>query len=112
MYAAPGPRASARRARGGVEVAPPACILQWTRRARRRHSLAHEEPPAGPPAEAAGRVGARSPVREKAVQLSRDELLRAYRQMRTIRDFEETVHEEFSAGGIPGFVHLYAGEEA
>jgi TPP-dependent pyruvate/acetoin dehydrogenase alpha subunit len=46
------------------------------------------------------------------VQLSRDELLRAYRQMRTIRDFEETVHEEFSAGGIPGFVHLYAGEEA
>ena len=33
-------------------------------------------------------------------------------QMRTIRDFEERVHEEFSAGNIPGFVHLYAGEEA
>jgi pyruvate dehydrogenase E1 component alpha subunit len=32
--------------------------------------------------------------------------------MRTIRDFEERVHEEFSAGNIPGFVHLYAGEEA
>jgi len=30
----------------------------------------------------------------------------------TIRDFEERVHEEFSAGGIPGFVHLYSGEEA
>ncbi|WP_051329649.1 thiamine pyrophosphate-dependent dehydrogenase E1 component subunit alpha [Geminicoccus roseus] len=29
-----------------------------------------------------------------------------------IREFEEAVHEEFSAGGIPGFVHLYAGEEA
>ena len=46
------------------------------------------------------------------LQLSRDQLLQAYRQMRLIRDFEETVHEEFSAGAIPGFVHLYAGEEA
>ena len=46
------------------------------------------------------------------MQLSRDELLKAYRQMRTIRDFEDAVHEEFSAGNIPGFVHLYAGEEA
>jgi TPP-dependent pyruvate/acetoin dehydrogenase alpha subunit len=46
------------------------------------------------------------------VQLSREELLKAYRQMRTIRAFEDTVHEEFSAGNIPGFVHLYAGEEA
>jgi acetoin:2,6-dichlorophenolindophenol oxidoreductase subunit alpha len=46
------------------------------------------------------------------VQLSREELIKAYRQMRTIREFEDTVHDEFSAGGIPGFVHLYAGEEA
>ena len=46
------------------------------------------------------------------MQLSRDELLKAYRQMRTIRAFEDAVHEEFSAGNIPGFVHLYAGEEA
>ena len=46
------------------------------------------------------------------MQLSRDELLKAYRQMRLIREFEDTVHEEFSAGNIPGFVHLYAGEEA
>jgi pyruvate dehydrogenase E1 component alpha subunit len=46
------------------------------------------------------------------MQLSRDDLLRAYRQMKTIRVFEETVHDEFSAGNIPGFVHLYAGEEA
>src|SRR5688572_29134837 len=49
---------------------------------------------------------------EYSMQLSRDELLRAYQQMRTIREFEERVHEEFSAGNIPGFVHLYAGEEA
>ncbi|MGE4081108.1 MAG: thiamine pyrophosphate-dependent dehydrogenase E1 component subunit alpha, partial [Reyranella sp.] len=46
------------------------------------------------------------------MQLSRDELLRAYRDMRTIRVFEDRVQEEFSAGNIPGFVHLYAGEEA
>jgi TPP-dependent pyruvate/acetoin dehydrogenase alpha subunit len=46
------------------------------------------------------------------MQLSRAELLQAYHQMRTIREFEERVHEEFSAGNIPGFVHLYAGEEA
>ena len=26
--------------------------------------------------------------------------------------FEDAVHDEFAAGGIPGFVHLYAGEEA
>jgi pyruvate dehydrogenase E1 component alpha subunit len=32
--------------------------------------------------------------------------------MKTIREFEERVHVEFAKGGIPGFVHLYAGEEA
>jgi TPP-dependent pyruvate/acetoin dehydrogenase alpha subunit len=46
------------------------------------------------------------------LQLSRDELLAAYRRMRTIREFEDAVHNEFAAGNIPGFVHLYAGEEA
>lgn len=44
--------------------------------------------------------------------LSRDALLQAYRTMRTIREFEERVHLEFARGDIPGFVHLYAGEEA
>jgi len=46
------------------------------------------------------------------VQLNREELVRAYRSMFTIRAFEERVQQEFSKGGIPGFVHLYAGEEA
>ena len=46
------------------------------------------------------------------LQLNRDLLLEAYRQMCTIREFEERVHREFAGGGIPGFVHLYAGEEA
>jgi acetoin:2,6-dichlorophenolindophenol oxidoreductase subunit alpha len=44
--------------------------------------------------------------------LTREQLLSAYRLMRTIRDFEERVHAEFATGEIPGFVHLYAGEEA
>ncbi|ELP3492519.1 thiamine pyrophosphate-dependent dehydrogenase E1 component subunit alpha [Pseudomonas aeruginosa] len=44
--------------------------------------------------------------------LSTDQLLHAYRVMRTIRAFEERLHIEFATGEIPGFVHLYAGEEA
>ena len=44
--------------------------------------------------------------------LGREELLRAYRTMKTIREFEERVHVEFATGDLPGFVHLYAGEEA
>ncbi|MEM7171025.1 MAG: thiamine pyrophosphate-dependent dehydrogenase E1 component subunit alpha [Pseudomonadota bacterium] len=46
------------------------------------------------------------------LQLSRDDLIQAYSRMRTIREFEDRVHEEFATGKIPGFVHLYAGEEA
>jgi TPP-dependent pyruvate/acetoin dehydrogenase alpha subunit len=44
--------------------------------------------------------------------LDKQGLLEAYRTMRTIREFEERVHNEFAKGDIPGFVHLYAGEEA
>src|SRR5262249_41298622 len=44
--------------------------------------------------------------------LTREQLLSAYRIMRAIREFEERVHAEFATGEIPGFVHLYAGEEA
>ncbi len=47
-----------------------------------------------------------------ALQLPRGELARAYRMMCDIREFENHVHDEFAAGNIPGFVHLYAGEEA
>src|ERR1044072_4226832 len=46
------------------------------------------------------------------LQLSRADLLEAYTRMRLIREFEDRVHDEFAAGNIPGFVHLYAGEEA
>ncbi|WP_020655272.1 thiamine pyrophosphate-dependent dehydrogenase E1 component subunit alpha [Massilia niastensis] len=44
--------------------------------------------------------------------LSRAQLLQAYRQMKTIREFEERVHVENAAGAIPGFTHLYCGQEA
>ena len=44
--------------------------------------------------------------------LTREGLLQAYRTMRTIREFEERLHVDFATGEIPGFVHLYAGEEA
>jgi TPP-dependent pyruvate/acetoin dehydrogenase alpha subunit len=44
--------------------------------------------------------------------LTRQQLLDGYRVMRTIREFEERLHTEFATGEIPGFVHLYAGEEA
>lgn len=46
------------------------------------------------------------------MQLSRDTLLEAYRVMRTIRAFEDRVHQEGATGDIPGSVHLYAGQEA
>ena len=49
---------------------------------------------------------------QAALQLPREALLRAYRTMREIRTFEDRVHDEFVKGGIPGFVHLYSGEEA
>ena len=47
-----------------------------------------------------------------STQLTSDQLLHAYQVMRTIRIFEERLHVEFATGEIPGFVHLYAGEEA
>lgn len=42
----------------------------------------------------------------------RDELLRLYARMVRIRAFEESLQELFAAGKLPGFVHLYVGEEA
>jgi len=46
------------------------------------------------------------------MQLSREELIGAYRRMATIRQFEERLHEEIKTGEIAGFTHLYAGQEA
>jgi pyruvate dehydrogenase E1 component alpha subunit len=46
------------------------------------------------------------------MELTHDRLLAAYRTMRTIRGFEQTLNELSMAGRVPGFLHLYAGEEA
>ena len=46
------------------------------------------------------------------MEMGKEKLLWMYERMRLIRAFEEHLHDEFSAGNIPGFAHLYAGEEA
>lgn len=44
--------------------------------------------------------------------IEKEKLIDMYRVMVRIRTFEDRVFKEFAAGNIPGFVHLYAGEEA
>ena len=44
--------------------------------------------------------------------IEKEKLIGMYRTMVRIRTFEERVSKEFAAGNIPGFVHLYVGEEA
>jgi pyruvate dehydrogenase E1 component alpha subunit len=51
-------------------------------------------------------------IQSVASSLSAERLLEAYRQMRTIREFEERLHIEIQTGEIPGFTHLYSGQEA
>lgn len=46
------------------------------------------------------------------MQLSREDLRKAYTKMRRIRVFEERMRKEFATGEMPGFVHLYCGQEA
>lgn len=46
------------------------------------------------------------------MQMSRDDLVSAYRAMATIRRFEERLHDEIKTGEIAGFTHLYCGQEA
>ncbi|MDA8353349.1 MAG: thiamine pyrophosphate-dependent dehydrogenase E1 component subunit alpha [Firmicutes bacterium] len=44
--------------------------------------------------------------------ISKNQGLWMFRRMVRIRKFEDSVHDIFAKGVIPGFVHLYAGEEA
>ncbi|ECK8875329.1 thiamine pyrophosphate-dependent dehydrogenase E1 component subunit alpha [Salmonella enterica] len=46
------------------------------------------------------------------VNQDKNNLIHVYRKMKLIREFEERLHEENVTGNIPGFLHLYAGEEA
>ena len=45
-------------------------------------------------------------------EIPKEKLLWMYEMMVTIRLNEEKAAEYFAAGKIPGFVHLYVGEEA
>lgn len=45
-------------------------------------------------------------------QISKEKAKTMYKTMWDIRNFEENTRRFFAAGQIPGFVHLYAGEEA
>mgnify|MGYP003364334169 CR=1 FL=1 len=44
--------------------------------------------------------------------LSKERLLKVYRDMVMIRRFEEVIEEYAANGTIPGFVHLSIGQEA
>ncbi len=48
----------------------------------------------------------------KAPSLSKDQLMRMYREMLTIRRFEEKAGQLYGMGLIGGFCHLYIGQEA
>lgn len=43
--------------------------------------------------------------------MNKEEARWIYKTMNEIREFEDKVHEIFGKGEIPGFVHLYVGEE-
>jgi pyruvate dehydrogenase E1 component alpha subunit len=46
------------------------------------------------------------------VDLDKSTLLDAYRRLKTIREFEMRMRLENEAGQLPGFIHLYCGQEA
>jgi pyruvate dehydrogenase E1 component alpha subunit len=46
------------------------------------------------------------------MDIPKEKMIDMYRKMLRIRGFEERTRKEFAAGNIPGFVHLYSGEEA
>lgn len=54
----------------------------------------------------------RTSVDASAKELTKDKVTDMYQSMENIRNFEENARRFFAQGEIPGFVHLYAGEEA
>jgi len=44
--------------------------------------------------------------------MNKQALLKAYTQLKTIREFEERLNIEIATGEIAGFTHLYSGQEA
>jgi TPP-dependent pyruvate/acetoin dehydrogenase alpha subunit len=58
------------------------------------------------------KAGGKRQPRPRPAETDGQRLLSLYRTMRTLRRFEEKVAESYRAGDLPGFVHLYVGEEA
>ncbi len=46
------------------------------------------------------------------METDKNELIKLFRTMLTIRRFEERVSKEYAAGNVLGYVHLYIGQEA
>jgi len=44
--------------------------------------------------------------------IEKEKLIDMYRTMVRIRTFEERITKEFKEGRVPGFLHVYSGEEA
>lgn len=74
-------------------------------------ALSSKASPADAPREAATTGGALG-VHGEGLALSREEELRAYREMLLIRRFEEKAGQLYGMGFIGGFCHLYIGQEA
>ncbi len=51
-------------------------------------------------------------TQEKEAVLTVEKAAWMFQKMQEIRTFEDNIHELFERGLLPGFVHLYAGEEA
>jgi pyruvate dehydrogenase E1 component alpha subunit len=49
---------------------------------------------------------------EQPVEYTSETLYRAYRSMKLIREFEERIRAEYQLGNLPGFIHVYRGQEA
>ncbi|GAA3324471.1 hypothetical protein GCM10020331_052470 [Ectobacillus funiculus] len=59
-----------------------------------------------------GRLRGMEVMQSKEQVFTREKAYWMYQKMLEIRKFEDKVHELFAQGILPGFVHLYAGEEA
>ena len=46
------------------------------------------------------------------MEYTTQELAKAYRLMKTIREFEERMRSEYQQGKLPGFIHIYRNQEA
>lgn len=58
------------------------------------------------------RAGHVKTTESKGNEITKEQARWMYEKMLEIRKFEDKVHELFAQGVLPGFVHLYAGEEA